>query len=396
MFSFFVVSITTSVRMASSFQSDYVRDSESGSSESSEGEDEMWVERDNRLNLSHTELDTDSLEINLTNLIIEEDSSLSHLKIQHLLVANNRLSSVPDVVSRLKNITRLDFSNNSISLVCDAITQMASLTHLYLRNNQITDNDLPKDMIGLKSLRTLNLSGNRLTCLPPQVLDIVSLRNLFLGANQIKQVDSGIKRLKRLRLLYLGGNQLEYLPREIGELPYMQVLLLSDNKLKKLPCSLCNLSRLQCLHLHKNCLTTLPNDLIHIRSLSELSLRDNPLVMRFIRDMEYQPASLLELAARTIKIEKVPFSREDLPKSLEKFLSQSHCCVNPSCSGVYFTHRVEHVKFSDFCGKYKIPLLQYLCSPKCREQMPEYADCDLVEQASEQMEDLRLKRVLLG
>ncbi len=25
---------------------------------------------------------------------------------------------------------------------------------------------------------------------------------------------------------------------------------------------------------------------------------------------------------------------------------------------------MEHVKFSDFCGKYKVPLLQYLCSPR--------------------------------
>jgi hypothetical protein len=28
---------------------------------------------------------------------------------------------------------------------------------------------------------------------------------------------------------------------------------------------------------------------------------------------------------------------------------------------------VEHIKFVDFCGKYRIPLLQYLCSSKCIE-----------------------------
>jgi len=316
----------------------------------------------------------------------------------HLAATNNRLGAVPDVLACLKNITRLDLSNNFITTVCDAITTLTSLTHLYLRNNMIQNEDLPKDMIGLRSLRTLNLSGNRLDTLPPQILDIVSLRNLFLGANQITEVHSGISRLRRLRLLYLGGNQLESLPREIGELPYMQVLLLSDNKLRHLPVSLSNLSRLQCLHLHQNRLTTLPNDLIHIRSLSELSLRENPLVMRFIRDMEYQPSSLLELAARTVKSEKIPYTQEDLPKSLYRFLSMSHECVNPNCSGVYFSHKVEHVKFSDFCGKYKIPLLQYLCSPQCREQLPEYADCDLSSEQSQEdgQAALRLKRVLLG
>jgi len=382
--------------MASRFLTSYSTDS--ASSESSEGEDDLWMDRDNKLNLSHRELDTDSFEVMIANIVTEEEEGLqtgSCKKINHLLATNNLITTVPDIVSHLSNLTRLDFSNNSIKLVCDAITSLSSLTHLYLRNNLITDNDLPKDMIGMRSLRTLNLSGNRLTSFPPQILDISSLRNLFLGANNIKNVSSSINRLRRLRLLYLGGNELNSLPSEIGELPFMQILLLSDNKLKHLPLSLCNLSRLQCLHLHQNKLTTLPHGLINMKSLSELSLRENPLVMRFIRDMEYQPASLLEMAARSMKAEKIPYNKEDLPLSLQRYLSMSHECVNPSCNGVYFDHRVEHVKFSDFCGKYKIPLLQYLCSPQCRDQLPEYADCDL-EDADGLEEELRLKRVLLG
>jgi len=378
--------------MAGRFLSDFSGDS--GSSESSEGEDDIWMNRESRLNLSNSELNTDMLEVNLMNMITDEDQE-EHKKINHLVVANNLLSTVPDIVASFSNLTRLDFSNNSIQLVCDSITNLTSLTHLILRNNHIADNDLPKDMIAMKNLRTVNLSGNRLTCVPPQLLDIVSLRNLYLGANLIEEITSDICRLRRLRLLYLGGNQLRKLPEEIGLLPYMQVLLLSDNHLKKLPDSLCNLLRLQCLHLHHNKLTTLPHGLVQIKSLSELSLRGNPLVMRFIREMEFQPASLLEMAARTIKAEKIPFNKDDLPTSLLRYLKNSHNCVNPSCNGVYFDHRVEHVKFSDFCGKYKIPLLQYLCSPKCREQLPEYADCDLEDSDGEQA-TMRLKRVLLG
>ena len=311
------------------------------------------------------------------------------------MASNNLLTAVPHIISSLSNLTHVDFSNNSIQVVCDAITSLHSLTHLYLRNNLITDNDLPKDMIEMRNLQTLNLSGNRLTCVPPQLLDLSSLRNLFLGANNIKKVTTSITRLRRLKLLYLGGNDLNSLPNEIGELPYMQTLLLSDNKLTNLPLSICNLSRLQCLHLHKNMLTTLPHGLIQLKSLSELSLRGNPLVMRFIREMDFQPSSLLEFAARSIKTQKLEFNKDDLPRSLQKYLENSHECVNPSCNGVYFDQRVEHVKFSDFCGKYKIPLLQYLCSPKCREQLPEYADCDLEDSDGEEA-ILRLQRVLLG
>ena len=50
---------------------------------------------------------------------------------------------------------------------------------------------------------------------------------------------------------------------------------------------------------------------------------------------------------------------------------------------------MEHVKFSDFCGKYRVPLLQYLCSAHCSVSM----------QDSGQGQDrgqLPLSRVLLG
>ena len=40
--------------------------------------------------------------------------------------------------------------------------------------------------------------------------------------------------------------------------------------------------------------------------------RENPLVMRFIRDMEYQPASLLEIAGRVAKyVESLSYNNPD-------------------------------------------------------------------------------------
>jgi len=362
------------------------------SSESSGSEDETsWAtESQSRLNLSNRGMNTGLLESNITGMITMGEPTM-FFQVTHLKLANNVLSEVPELLSSLCNLVNLDLSNNNITKVSESLATLSSLTHLQLRNNQLDENGLPKDMIGMRSLRTLNLSGNRLTCVPQQLFDLTSLRNLFLGANQITEIHPNINRLRRLRLLYLGGNLLETLPPEIGDLQFMQVLLLSDNRLVRLPDTVRNLRRLQCLHLHMNRLTTLPNGLIYIRSLSELSLRENPLVMRFIRDMDHQPASLLELAARVVKLENIKYQPEDIPASLHRYLTLAHECVNPSCNGVYFDHRVEHVKFSDFCGKYKVPLLQYLCSTSCREQLPEYADCDVVADHSR-----RLKRVLLG
>ena len=109
---------------------------------------------------------------------------------------------------------------------------------------------------------------------------------------------------------------MDSLPSEIGQLKYLQSLSLSHNNLRKLPETLSTLSRLRVLHLHHNQLTTLPHGLMFITGLADLSLRDNPLVMRFIRDMELQPASLLELSARAVKLHSLPCPEDEIPASL--------------------------------------------------------------------------------
>lgn len=363
---------------------------ESGSSSSSDGEDNSsessWERGSSGISLADSDLDDASFEYNLLS------GSASGNKITHLKATNNRISSIPPCISLLSSLSRLDLSNNHLDHLPEALGCLVQLTHLYLRNNRLAEDGFPKSLRGLRSLRTLNLSGNNLTLFPPQILQLKALRNLFLGNNQLTDVDARISKLRRLRLIYLGGNHLETIPTTIGNLPYLQVLLLSDNRLRSLPCSICELTRLQCLHLHCNRLTTLPHSLVYMRCLSELSLRGNPLVINFVRDMANQPSSLLELAGRVIKVKNIQYSEEDLPLSLQRYLRTSGSCVNPACSGVYFDNRVEHVKFSDFCGKYKIPLLQFLCSNSCRTQLPEYADCEV--EAEEQVD--RMRRVLLG
>ena len=66
-----------------------------------------------------------------------------------------------------------------------------------------------------------------------------------------------------------------------------------------------------------------------------------------------------------------------------------------SMTGVFFTSRVEHVKFVDFCGKYRLPLLEYLCSSRCKTSPLIYGSSE-----SESEEELpvvsKMRKVLLG
>merc|ERR1712227_759032 len=75
-------------------------------------------------------------------------------------------------------------------------------------------------------------------------------------------------------------------------------------------------------------------------------------------------------------------------------LSSAKCCPNPACGGVYFDSQYKQIKFADFCGRYRMPLMQFLCSPNCMTE-------DSEESSSSSDDELpinpaRLRRVLLG
>lgn len=144
------------------------------------------------------------------------------------------------------------------------------------------------------------------------------------------------------------------------------MLVLSENNIEQLPASIGKLNHLRTLLLHKNRLRTLPTEIITLKCLTEvshmsfiqkyiilnesfglivfllqLSLRDNPLVVRFVRDISLQPPTLLELAARTVKLHEICLQPGDIPHSLYEYLHNAHHCVNPKCKGMlkfqYFT-----------------------------------------------------------
>ncbi|XP_009637448.1 leucine-rich repeat-containing protein 58 [Egretta garzetta] len=206
---------------------------------------------------------------------------------------------------------------------------------------------------------------------------------------------------KVLEFLYLGGNFITSIPPELANLPSLSYLVLCDNKIQSIPPQLAQLHSLRSLSLHNNLLTYLPREILNLVHLEELSLRGNPLVVRFVRDLTYNPPSLQELAGRTIKTRNVPYAPSDLPENLVRYLSLASNCPNPKCGGVYFDSCVRQIKFVDFCGKYRLPLMHYLCSPECSSPCSSASQSSTSQSESDSEDEAsvaarRMQKVLLG
>ncbi|XP_038062755.1 leucine-rich repeat-containing protein 58-like [Patiria miniata] len=333
----------------------------------------------------------------------EDEFSGQEHKVNIIDLSRNSLSSIPGTISVYTNLIELDISNNRISGIPDEIVALKHLRSLICKNNQLETNSLPKDFGKCVSLETVNFSGNTMLDFPMQFTEIQTLKAAYLGGNRIRQIPTAIQNLQRLERLYLGGNQLTSIPLELGSLPRLACLVLSDNRIETVPSELVNLRSLKSLSLHNNRITTLPPQIISLGDLCELSLRGNPLVVRFVRDFTWQPPSLLELAGRTIKNRGIAYTAEDLPLSLIHYLDSARHCLNPKCSGVYFSSRVEHIKFVDFCGKYRLPLMQYLCSPSCTSSSSgNYSSSSYTSSSDTESDEEaavpsnKMKKVLLG
>lgn len=286
------------------------------------------------------------------------------------------------------HLASLDLSDNNFTELPAELYQLRGLRELVAKKNSIKS--LPRDFARLDALEELNLSGNALEWFPLVLCDLSRLKSLSLGKNSIERLPPQIQRLERLEHLYLGGNKLITVPSELCTLQALQSLNLGDNRITSLPKELTLMTKLVSLQLHKNQLQTLPQGLVRLVNLKELSLRDNPLVLRFIREWPNTTPSLLELSARAVRIHQIPYSNETIPEHLVSFLDSAECCDNAKCKGVYFSSRIQNVKFVDFCGKYRVPLMEYLCSSTCGS-LSSNGDTETDEKDKQ-----KLKRVLLG
>ncbi len=135
---------------------------------------------------------------------------------------------------------------------------------------------LPEILCQLKSLETLDLSGNQLNELPNCFGNLESLQELDLSNNQLQTLPENFGNLKLLINLNFYFNHLENLPSSFKELEALEILNLSFNQLTIFPETLLNLTSLQFIGLRNNQLTKLSTGLWKLKQLKDIQSLGNP------------------------------------------------------------------------------------------------------------------------
>lgn len=92
---------------------------------------------------------------------------------------------------------------------------------------------------------------------------------------------------------------------------------------------------------------------------------------------------------------------EMVARGTDVLLCNDYSILIPPSPGVYFDCCVRQIKFVDFCGKYRLPLMHYLCSPECSSPCSSASHSSTSQSESDSEDEIsvaahRMQKVLLG
>ncbi|AZE53375.1 Leucine-rich repeat [Pseudomonas synxantha] len=131
-------------------------------------------------------------------------------------------------------------------------TELNHVTSLNLAGTHFTDADSPF-LNNFPNLRSLDITGKRLTALPDAISGMRRLTHLGLAENPINWHPQNLEQLKQLnhlRVLVLSHNEQLSTPPDISRMPELKVLVLNNTSLSQWPVGLFDLPRAPDFHLN--------------------------------------------------------------------------------------------------------------------------------------------------
>lgn len=162
------------------------------------------------------------------------------------------LKEVPEELQRLsKTLRTVDLSDNKIPQLPPWFVTFASLKNLTMNNCKLLS--LPEDFGQLRKLEVVSLSGNSLTQLPQSFSNLVNLKTLTVSGNLLTAFPEQLLPLQQLDSVDLSSNKISDLPHNMATLQAVEINL-NHNQVSVLPESLAQCPRLKVLRLEENSL----------------------------------------------------------------------------------------------------------------------------------------------
>lgn len=148
-----------------------------------------------------------------------------------------------------------------------------------LRTLELSDNrllEIPPVIGQFSNLKTLSLNNNKLTHLPHELNNLVKLDTLLLSINSLQSfhLTSG-NLFKNLKTITVAQNKLKEFPECLCTLPNVDAIDLSDNQIKELTsANIASLSAIE-LNMNRNRLAVLSSELAACKRLKVLRVEEN-------------------------------------------------------------------------------------------------------------------------
>ncbi|TYI58419.1 hypothetical protein E1A91_D11G356900v1 [Gossypium mustelinum] len=130
--------------------------------------------------------------------------SLSSLRELNLRDRKLREGDIPNDISCLSSLKKLDLSGNSFSNIPVSLMRLSKLQYLGLSNcnvRNLCEADIPSDIYGLSSLILLDLSGNNFIGIPSALTTLSKLKTLRLSnCKELKSVPELLTSIEDVRL----------------------------------------------------------------------------------------------------------------------------------------------------------------------------------------------------
>lgn len=297
-----------------------------------------------------------------------------------LLLAYNRLSALPQLVTTLTQLITIDVSHNILTHIPDFFGDLTTLREIDLSYNMIVS--LPKEMAQLanwtypRNPKAMHLysvewaQGNPLTfphnqilqlgpsqtrgflrqvaaavetgyldfqhrelpLFPDQLTDFSFLINIDLGYNKIDRIPPAITNMVQLKSFCLAGNTVDRLPSRLSSLTSLEILDIRDNQMVGLPESIGLLhGQLKKLLLGRNRIGSLPSTLGMLSNLVHLHLNWNQLTS--VPDEIGYCTSLEELQLSYNKLRMIPQTFSNLTNLKIATLQNNLLELLPTCLG---------------------------------------------------------------